>query len=94
MICTSQKEQQLQVCHILLNLTLLHLTDYILLLLLLQIESLWQLCVKQVFLALFFQWHSLTHVPVSRLGNSHNILNFVIIIMFVTVISDGISYLL
>ena len=59
-----------------LILALLHFTDISFL----QIESLWQLWINQVYLRHFPNICSL-HVSVLHLGNSHNIPNFLIIII-------------
>ena len=59
-----------------------------------QIESLWQHWSKQIFHHHFSNSTCLIHVSVPHIGNSHNILNTFIIIIFVMVIFDQWSLML
>ena len=67
-----------------LILALLHFADSSFL----QIESLWQPCIGQVYWRHFSNSICSLHVSVSHFGNSHNISNFFCIIIFVMVICD------
>ena len=61
---------------------------------LLQIEGLWQPCIEQVCQHHFSNSICSLHVSVSHFGNSHNISNVFIIIIFVMVICDQRSLIL
>ena len=57
-------------------------------------EGLWRLYVEQVCLAPFFQYLLISCLCVTSDGNSHNISDFFIIIIFVMVICDQCSLML
>ena len=85
-----QKSEDTQVSYrlVLLHFTLLCFANTVFLFLFLQIEGLWQPCIKQDCKHYFSNSICSLDVSVSHFGNSHSISSFFITIIFVTVIRD------
>ena len=81
-----EQEQKPYYRHTSFHCTLLHCTLQILCFL--QIEGPWQLCLEQVFRHQFSNSFGSFLVTVLYFGNSHNVSNFFIFVIFVMVISD------